>query len=209
MCKAFDPVATWIWYGLSDLYFGSINQKNDVYRYGTFFYIMAAEKHLKAVLIHANKASYDGLSSIESKKTAVEKIVKGYSHNFKKMIQEAGAIYEREMKTSFLPDEHLGFKSEDLIKAMYEGYMETRYPSVLSTSRHFPAGTAERIFHNPLGSSFFTEFIEVICKRCWSYLVAMNLDAAGILSDLEERFSESSGFEQFKTLYLAKLPCKL
>lgn len=209
MRKILDPVETWVRYGLSDLYFGSRNQKNDVCRYGIFFYIMAAEKHLKAVLIDANRANFDGLTTIESKKAAVDGIARKYSHNFKIMIRDVSTIYERDMNSPLIKDEHLGFKSESLIQAMYEGYMETRYPSVLSTSRHLPAITAEGMFHDPLGSSFFTDFIERICTKCWTYLISKNLNASNIISGLEERFGGNDDFEHFKAVYLAKLPSTL
>lgn len=68
MTQIFEPVETWIRYGISDLYFGRNNQSNDVYRYGTFFYIMAAEKHLKALLIFNKKEQYERIQSIEDKK---------------------------------------------------------------------------------------------------------------------------------------------
>jgi hypothetical protein len=166
---------------------------------------MAAEKHLKAVLIDANRNKFDDLESVELQKESIENIVKSYSHNFRKMIKDVSAIYVREMGAPFLPDEHLGFKSEKLIAAMYEGYMETRYPSVLPTSRHFPTGVTNGMFHSPLGSSFFTDFIEVICIQCWTYLNTKKLNTADIIAKLEEHFEESAGFEHFKATVLGKI----
>jgi len=182
MSKNFKPVETWIRYGLSDLYFGFRNQGNDVYRYGTFFYIMAAEKHLKALLIYEKRAQYESLVSIETKRLEVEKIVKGYSHKFEKMIKDVDVFYNQAINEQLVPDEYLGFAKQNLIKAMYEGYMETRYPSVFSTSRHFPSKKAKGIQHDPLGSSFFTDFMVLICTKCWKYLVSKRLNTSRILT---------------------------
>jgi hypothetical protein len=44
MSIEFHPVRTWLRYGVSGLYLGHANQSNDVFRYGTFFFTMAAEK---------------------------------------------------------------------------------------------------------------------------------------------------------------------
>lgn len=84
-------------YGLSDFYCAGRNQESDVFRYGTFFYITAAEKHLKAVLIYKEK-KYANLNSIEEQKHKVEKIVKGYSHNLNQMLDTIGEIYEQDQK---------------------------------------------------------------------------------------------------------------
>ncbi|MEX2488351.1 MAG: hypothetical protein WD356_02365 [Pseudomonadales bacterium] len=209
MSKKYDPVGTWVYFGLLDLYFGSRNLDNDVFKYGTFFYIMAAEKHLKSVLIDYEKDTFIAIKNNEQKREKVEKIVKSYSHNFDQMIDRVSSIYKKEMDEIFIPGNYYGFKSDNLIKAMYEGYMETRYPSVLSTSRHFPVGSTKGMFHDPLGSSFFTDFIEAICRKCWVYLLAKDVITIKIIDDIKGRFSESYGFKLFESSYLAKLPCKL
>jgi hypothetical protein len=209
MSKKYDPVGTWIYYGLSDLYFGSRNLDYDVFKYGTFFYIMAAENHLKAVLIDHEKNVFSSVKNNEQKRKEVEKIVKRNSHNFEQMISKVSSIYKKEMNEIFVPENYYGFKSDNLIKAMYEGYMETRYPSVLSASRHFPIGSTKGMFHDPLGSSFFTDFVEGICRKCWTYLLTKEVISIKIIDDIKKRFLKSNGFKQFESSYLAKLPCKL
>jgi len=186
MAKEFDPIGTWIRYGLSDLYFGYRNQEGEFYRYSVFFHIMAAEKHLKAVLIYANREQYDSLSSFEEKKTKVDSLAREYSHNFKNMIMDVNSLLEKEMDENLVTEHYSGYKSESLIQAMYEGYMETRYPSVRSASRHFPVESAEGMYHDPLGSSFFTDFIEMICVKCWKYLASRELDTEKVVTAIEE-----------------------
>jgi len=205
MNEEFNPVEVWMYYGLSDLYFGWKNQEYSIHRYGTFFYIMAAEKHLKSVLICSNAKEYEGKGSVDEKKLAVEKIAKGYSHNFKKMINDVGSIYYKEMHKRFVDDSHLGFESEIIIKAMVEGYMETRYPSLKTTSRHFPVKSHPNVYHDPLGSSFFTEFVERLCIQCWSCLVKKGLNAAEVLSRVRVRFSNNEDFGRFESLYFERL----
>ena len=205
MKKQFDPVGTWIFYGLSDLYFGSKNLSNHVYRYGTFSYIMASEKHLKAVLINNKKDAFELLDTIEEKRKTVDKLVRSYSHNFKDMIQEVSLLYQKEMNKIFVPENYDGFDTEKLIQAMYDGYLETRYPSVRSTAKNFPVGTQEGVYHDPLGSSFFTDFNETICRNCLIYLKEKGINVAIITADFKERFSDNIGFKNFETQYLNRI----
>lgn len=121
------------------------------------------------------------------------------------MIEEASDIYSGEIGKPFLPDEYLGFSKENLIVAMYEGYMETRYPSVFSASRHFPGESKSGLYHCPLGSSFFTDFIEIICRKCWGYLIKNNLNAEAVLSEIEEQFKDNHEYEHFEQTYLCTL----
>lgn len=203
--QIFSPVETWMAYGLSDLYFAGRNQENDVFRYGTFFYIMAAEKHLKAVLIYKEKSKYENLNSIEEQKHKVEKIVKGYSHNFNQMLDAVGEIYEQDQGEKLVPEKYLNFDTELLVTAMYEGYMETRYPSVFSVSRHFPAVRSKGVYHSPIGSSFFTDFIEMICVKCWKYLEQSGLDTKKIISKIDLQFSKNNSYSYFQNVYLSNL----
>ena len=206
MSNIYNPVEVWVRYGVSDLYFGFINQANAVFRYGTFFYIMAAEKHLKALLLYERKSEYENISNIDSKRKKVDDIARRYSHKFDKMIEDAANIYQSRLEKEFMPTEYLGFSKDDLIKAMYEGYMETRYPSALSVSRLFPVKTAKGMYHAPLGSSFFTDFTRLICKRCWEYLVDQKtLNTESVLASIDEQYSKSIDYEAFYKEYLSSL----
>jgi len=203
MSGNFNPIETWVWYGLSDLFFGYVNQNSAFYKYGTFFYIMAVEKHLKAVLIYENSNEYADLTSLEEKKTSVERIAKKYSHKFKMMIDEVGGYYAQKMNESFITEKYLGFNTQDLITSMTEGYMETRYPSLQPTSRHYPANREADLFHAPLGSSFFTEFCRHICTKCWKYLASNGINISEILDKFTEKYSGIENFENFKNQYLS------
>jgi len=209
MLLDFDPVKTWLRYGISDLYFGYANQSNDVYHYGTFFFIMAAEKHLKAVLIESRKDEYESVGSLEGKRNAVDKIARSYSHRFDLMVEQVAKVYEQHTGKTFLEPEVFGYPLATVVKTMQEGYMETRYPVVAPASRRYPLGKGDDLYHEPLGSSFFTDFTKTICRRCWYFLVAKGLDHAGVFSYIEERYGESRMFGAFKTTYLDGLPTKL
>ena len=209
MKNKFDPVNTWIRYGTSDLYFGYANQGDDVYRYGTFFFIMAAEKHLKATLIQENKERYESVLTLDDKRKEVDKIAREYSHNFKEMIEVVSRIYRRDTGQTFLDNEILGYELKDVVKSMYEGYTETRYPSVLQTARHFPLPSAKGVFHDPLGSNFFTDFTKQICQKTWCYLVDRGADFTGIVESIEEQYKESKNYGYFQSDYISKLATKL
>ena len=204
MPKTFDPVGTWIKYGLSDLYFGFRNQESSFYKYGVFFWIMAAEKHLKAILISANLKEIEKLPNLEEKLNAVNKLARKYSHNFEKMVKDVSDLLEKESGERLLPENYSDYNSELLVKSMYEGHMETRYPTVSSTALHYPFESSERIYHDPLGSSFFTDFIFLICERCWKYLATKQPNLKDILIKFEEQYSEHDDFNTFKQLYLSR-----
>jgi len=204
MPKKFNPVGTWIRYGLKDLYFGYRNQKDIFYKYGVFFWIMAVEKHLKAILIYANRYEIDKLSTLEKKINAVDNLAKKYSHDFEKMVKDVSGLLEEEMGEKLLPENYSEYNSELLVKSMYEGYMETRYPTVSPTANHFPFESSEGIYHDPLGSSFFTDFIFLICERCWKYLATKESNLEDILIKFEEQYSEHDDFNNFKQLYLSR-----
>ena len=206
MRKDYEPSEIWIDYGLSDLYFAHINQGNDVYRYGTFFFIMAAEKHLKAALIHNGLSSKPHLKSKEDRRSEADNIAKNYSHNFEKMITDVSLLYETGFDGPFVPDTYLTFEKSSLIKAMYEGYMETRYPTVTSSSRHFPYKKSGGVYHSPIGSSFFTDFTELICHKSWSYLEKQGVVGERSINLLYEKFGQSENYNVFKALYVDKLP---
>lgn len=208
MKNEFNPVNTWIRHGTSDLYFGHANQDNDVYRYGTFFFIMAAEKHLKAMLIEDNKEQYESALTLHDKRKKVDKIARKYSHNFEKMIKDVSTIYLRDTGRTFLDSEIYGYELKAVATSMYEGYMETRYPSVLQTARHYPFPNAEGSFHDPLGSSFFTDFAKEICQKAWCYLVDRGADFTGIVESIDEQYRESKDYGYFQSTYISKLPVK-
>ncbi len=202
--RDFTPVEIWIRHGLSDLYFAARNQANDVYSYGTFFYIMAAEKHLKAVLIYIHRDKYTTLEG-EAARRAVNGIAKKYSHRFNEMIEEVSVHYNRSTNEELIPAMFLGFETGKLVQTMCEGYMDTRYPSVQSTSRHFPSPTAPGIRHAPLGSSFFTDFLQHICLNCWKYLISNGLNGKMVIEQIQERYSGSEEFNLFEIAYLRQL----
>jgi len=205
MSIEFNPVNTWLRYGVSDLYFGHANQSNDVFRYGTFFFIMAAEKHLKAVLIENNRNKYQDLGDLNDKRKAVEKIAKQYSHKFDKMINEVSAIYQQELGKEFVSSKIYGYDKDIVIESMSKGYMETRYPVVAPTSRQYQFRNVKGSYYDPLGSSFFTDFIDRICQKCWGLLVNKGIDHQAILSFIEEQYANSRDYNTFKNEYLSKL----
>lgn len=209
MADAFDPVRTWVRYGIGDLYFAYANQSNDVYRYGTFFFIMAAEKHLKGVLIAEKRQVFEALDTLDGKRSEVEAIVRGYSHNFDRMIQAVSLVYRREFKQTLLESDYFGYPLDVLVKAMYEGYMETRYPTANNTFRHFPILNSEGAYHDPLGSSFFSDFMQYICRKCWRILIKQGLDGQAVLEATEDQFKDSRDYDVFESVYLQTLPVEL
>jgi len=206
MSTNFNPVETWLFYGLTDLYAALQNQDNDVYEYGTFLFIMAAEKHLKAVLIYEHKSDYDGLSNVKDKKIRIENILKrNYSHDFKSMISRVSEEYQKLLNSSFLKAEYSGYATEKLVQVLEEGYTETRYPSVESSARNFPLPNHNGAYHDPLGSSFFYDFTKEICRGCWNYLSAQGINTGRVSTKVRSKYQEYEGFHYFNSSYFSSI----
>lgn len=165
---------------------------------------MAAEKHLKAVLISAKYKEIEKLSTLDEKINEVDTLAISYSHNFKKMIKDVDNLFKQKFNEKLLPKKFDTYNSELLVKTMNEGYKETRYPVQKSTARHYKFEQSENIYHDPLGSTFFHDFLVLICEKCWEYLAANKLNLNEILNRFEANYSENEDFGQFKQLYLSK-----
>ena len=196
-------IRAWLISGLRDLWFAQRNQGNDVYSYGTFFFVMAAEKHLKSVLLHVRANEYEHCSDARAK---VTKIAKSYGHDFRKMVKEVDSARKSDKLPPLFDDKHPDYPAADMVEAMREVYMESRYPTpqTASASRRFPA-KAKGVVSDPIGSSFFTGFCENICVACSKHLYHTGFDLPKVVSQFTDSVDKSSDYDYFKNLYLAPL----
>ena len=189
---------SWIYNGLSDLYFAFECDAPDFEYQERFFEIMGLEKFLKAVMLFHNSSKYEALSNSEAREI-VNKLVIEWGHDFKKMIKLVHKFgvndIEKIKETDF--DGYIG---NDLIRAVKEGYLETRYPVPRQISETFPIpGT--KFTHNPLGSSGFTKFIYAVCNSCFYHLmpyIKVNL----VMNEFKHKYNHRKSFYSFNNLFL-------
>jgi hypothetical protein len=140
-------------------------------------------------------------------------------HNFKAMFAELSKFIPdnvaRIMETNF--DGYIG---SELIKAVYAGYMETRYPVPIPISVSFPIAVENNIIdveefipvhepgtieyseftHDPLWSSGITKFIYAVCNVCFASL-ASKIDFTDLINQFSQRFSHKESLLRFNNLF--------
>lgn len=138
---------TWVFRGLSDLFFAFDNDDVAFENNTVFSQIMGLEKFLKAVLLHQDHSQYE---SLERKKALAKlnKMAMGWGHKFDDMLielSERGLKDIEKIKCMFFD----GYEGSQLIYAVKNGYMETRYPVPAPVSDFFPIEETD-FFHDPL-----------------------------------------------------------
>lgn len=189
----------WFFYGICDLYFSFHTEELVFDYYSSFFSIMAFEKHLKAFLIYHKKKELAGLEK-EQLRAQVLSIARSYSHNFIKMITDINSLCECEEFSKLLQRDYDGYRGEELIKILRDGYMETRYPILGSVALSFPVAQPG-IYHDPLSSSGIHKFIFNACEFLIINL-SESLNLEKILKNVTCQYQHLESFCRFKNVYL-------
>ena len=197
MIKRDQVVRIWVRRALNDLYFAFDIEFDPFEGYERFAEIMGMEKFLKAVLLFARANEFESLPDT-SAKIKINKIASSYGHRFDEMILAVTDIgiadFEKIKNTDY--DGYLG---SELVAAVSEGYMETRYPVPTQVSDKFPIGDTG-FTHDPLSSSGITKFIYAVCNSCYFFLSG-HIDFIPSLGIFVSHFSERESFKRFNNLF--------
>ena len=148
---------TWLFYGISDLYF-SFHTEEWVFDYHSAFSgIMALEKHLKAFLLFHRASEFLSLNDKKAK-NKIQSIAREYGHDFPKMIASCDTFLASGRLKKMVDNNFDGYNGKELIVVLKDSYMETRYPTSIQVSQKFPVG-GTGFYHNPLSSSGLHHFI--------------------------------------------------
>ena len=157
-------------------------------------------KHLKGLLIYANKGSNS--DSDEAIQKASLKMAIGYKHNFVSMTKEADTFIGGKRLHSVLNRNHGGYHGEELLKVLRSAYMETRYPTSIPVAKSFPAG--KHIYHDPLSSSGLSDFVRIMCGTITQHLID-KLDVKKVYNNVSQQYSHLESFSRFKNIYMPAL----
>lgn len=156
---------------------------------------MGLEKFLKAYLLFHRHQEYEALPDAEAKKI-INRIAasKEFGHNFESMLEKASALGNLCI-SKILTDDFDGYLGGDLVKAVEDGYMETRYPVPIPVSDNFPIGNGYT--HDPLSSSGITKFIHAVSKSCFQALEDAHVDFSDKLIQFQNKFRHKESFGRF------------
>lgn len=188
---------TWLNYGLNDLYFAFDNDDLVFSDNALFSEIMGLEKFMKAVLLFHLHQEYQKMKKADAKKK-IDKLAKEMGHDFKKMLKKLTQLGVDDIKTIKKADFD-GYTGSDLVRAVFAGYMETRYPMPRPISETFRIkGT--NFNRDPLWSSGITKFIYAICNACFVSL-SLHIDFNDLLKQFHQRFNHKESFQRFNNLF--------
>lgn len=190
---------TWLYRGLTDLYFAFDNEDPAFEYNARFSEIMGLEKCLKAVLLFHRAEEYEGLAHTEARE-ALNAMARKLGHQFERMIRQVAEQGVGDVET-IRGQDFDGYKGEDLIPAITGGYQETRYPVPRPVSDDFPVPDSEGWTRDPLSSSGITRFIFALCGAC-----IRHLDGPAELSDIRRRFRETYGHRTSLERFLGVFP---
>jgi hypothetical protein len=189
---------TWIHYGLTDLYFAF--DSDDAFSDNVLFSeIMGMEKFMKAVLLFHLYQEYEDLAHQDAKER-INKFAKSgkMGHNFEIMFNDLSLLMPSAI-ARIMQSDFDGYTGSELIRAVYSGYMETRYPVPTRISDTFPKEDTE-FTHNPLWSSGITKFIYAVCNACFTSL-SLEIDFTDLISQFSQRFSHKESFQRFNNYF--------
>jgi hypothetical protein len=188
---------TWISSGLRDIFY-AFDKDDETFSYNNLFSeIMGLEKIIKAVLLHNSHEQYENKDYQEAKEI-INDIAKQYGHDFKKMLKELSRIGISEIQN--LKEHNFdGYLGKELIRAVKQGYMETRYPVPTPVSDSFPIkGT--NLKHNPLWSSGISKFIYSICGACLEYL-SKSMSLEDVWNGFQKNYRHKESLSRFNNLF--------
>jgi len=188
---------TWIYRGLSDLFFAFECDDWAFEDHERFSEIMGLEKFLKAALLAEMRGEYEGLPNDQAK-TLLNKLAMKFGHDFDRMLRDvanAGCGDIEQIKNT----EFDGYQGSALVKALKAGYMETRYPVPSAIADEFPIEGTE-LTHDPLASSGITKFIYALCNSCFFHL-AQGIDFSPMMQQFNKDYGHRPGLQRFSNLF--------
>ncbi|MFC1335393.1 MAG: hypothetical protein G8D89_02090 [gamma proteobacterium symbiont of Clathrolucina costata] len=194
-----DALDTWLFRGISDLYF-SFYIDDWVFDYqSAFSSIMGLEKHLKATVIYYKRDKYESLSTNQAK-IEIERIARKYGHNFKKMIKVCNECIGSNRLSNLVDQDYHLYNGTQLVSVLDKAYEETRYPTINRVSSNFSLDEPNT-YHDPLSSSGLHRFIYTICE----FLVLElenNIDLDKLLKRFTEQYGHMEQFRRFQNVFL-------
>lgn len=184
---------TWLFRGLSDLFFAFDSDNPAFEDNARFSEIMGLEKFLKAVLLYQRHAEYEALALDEARQR-LNKMAMDYGHKFNVMLKALTDAGLRDIE-QIRRNDYDGYEGDQLVHAVEKGYMETRYPVPTPVSDKFPIGNTG-FTHDPLSSSGITRFIYAICNACFHEL-SQKVDFTDMLNQFRETFQHRESFSRF------------
>ncbi len=188
---------TWLFRGLSDIFFAFDSDDPAFEDNARFNEIMGLEKFLKAVLLHQRHAEYESLLP-EKARHKINSLAIAYGHSFTHMLAELVNLGLRDIEQIKRSD-YDGSKGQALIEAVEKGYMETRYPVPTPVSDKFQTDGAE-FTYDPLSSSGLTKFIYAVCNACFLEL-SKTLDLSDMLRQFQAKFEHRKSFARFNNAF--------
>ena len=193
-----DKVAkTWVFRGLSNLFFAFDSDDDAFEDNARFSEIMGLEKFLKAVLLYQRHVEYESLGRDEARQK-LNKMAMELGHKFNVMLNalaDGGLRDIEQIKRSNFD----GYEGVQLIQVVEKGYMETRYPVPESVSHKFPIKNT-RLTHDPLSSSGITKFTYAFCNACY-YELSKKVDFDDMLTQVQEKFQHRGSFSRFNNCF--------
>jgi len=188
---------TWLFRGLSDLFFAFDSDDVAFEDNARFSEIMGLEKFLKAVLLHQRHAEYETLSRDEAR-LKLNKMAMDLGHKFELMLKRLADGGLRDIE-KIRRTEFDGYEGDKLIHAVEKGYMETRYPVPTPVSDKFPIGNTG-LTHDPLSSSGITKFIYAVCNACF-YELSQTVNLTDMLNQFRDMYQHRESFARFNNLF--------
>ena len=188
---------TWLFRGLSDLFFAFDNDDVVFEDNARFNEIMGLEKFLKAALLYQRHAEYESLSRNEAG-LKLNKMAMALGHKFDHMLTTLADGGLRDV-AKIRMTEYDGYDGDTLVHAVEKGYMETRYPVPRPVSDSFPIGNTG-INHDPLSSTGITKFIYAVCNACFHEL-SQTVNFTDMLNQLRDTYQHRESFARFNNLF--------
>lgn len=188
---------TWLFRGLSDLFFAFDSDNPAFEDNARFSEIMGLEKFLKAVLLYQRHAEYEALPQDEARQR-LNKMAMDLGHKFDVMLKALTDAGLRDIE-QIRRNDYDGYEGDQLVHAVEKGYMETRYPVPTPVSDKFPIGSTG-FTHDPLSSSGMTKFIYAICNACFHEL-SQKVDFTDMLNQFRETFQHRESFSRFNNSF--------
>lgn len=123
-----------------------------------------------------------------------EELKTRWSHSFKKMLKDIGAIIGQDKVDAILSTRFDGFTGNQFRNVVERGYMESRYPTANPIYRQFPvkkySKAGAKLFLDPLASSGLHKFAYRLSQE-----ILLHLKAVENFSDLKISVEKLLGVE--------------
>ena len=192
-----EVAKTWVWKGLTDLYFAFEVYEYPFWNQAKFHEIMGLEKFLKALILFNKGDCYQPMTE-QHARIEVDKMAKKLGHNYKSLIDDVDVIIGEGKISRLRCRDFDGYKFKQIVSAISAGYLEYRYPVPSPEFLKFQKGKGH--YSDPLGSSGITKLVYELCCLCYLEL-QKNVDFGDILEIYENRYAKKESFRTFNTLF--------